>query len=175
MIRRESFALLIALISACVTEVAEPVHDPVDDAGTPSVRRSEPPWTPEDVACVIGSRSNGGDGLARGALYDEWSCDWSGERRYLFTPCSSANHCGPGHRCDWERGRCIVGQDCHPSDEFQPNRADPNRRGWNCELENGRPGVCLNVDNCIPICDVDADCPGVPCIAIGAYRLCKII
>jgi hypothetical protein len=35
--------------------------------------------------------------------------------------------------------------------------------------------VCLNIDNCIPICTSDADCPGVPCISIGAYRLCRII
>jgi hypothetical protein len=69
--------------ASAVAEVAGPTQDPAGDAGQPPVKRSEPPWTPEDVACVIGFRSNGGDGLELGALYDEWSCDWSGERRYL--------------------------------------------------------------------------------------------
>lgn len=171
--RRTGALILLALSTACVAEVAKPTQGADVDAGRSPAKRSEAPWTPEDVACVIGSRSNGDDGLERGALYDEWSCDWSGERRYLFTPCSAAEHCGPGHRCDWERGRCIAGQKCHPSDEFQPELSDPKR--WNCELENGRHGVCLNTNNCIPICAVDADCPGVPCFSIGAYRLCKII
>jgi hypothetical protein len=170
---RQTLALFLALSSACVADVTESTREANHDAEQPPAMRSEPPWTPEDVECVIGSRSNGGDGLERGALYDEWSCDWSGERRYLFTPCSAAEHCGPGQRCDWERGRCIVGQKCRLTDEFQPDKSDPNR--WNCELANGRHGICLNTDNCIPICNTDNDCPGVECMAIGAYRLCKII
>lgn len=170
MINRRYLPLLLAL-AAC-SEPAEAVTQRVDDAGAPTMRR-EAPWTPEEAECIVGSKSLGGDGFERGALYDEWSCDWQGQRRYLFTPCTSDAQCGEGGHCNTERGRCGARTSCSQTDAFQPNSFYPER--WNCELDNGMHGVCLSTNNCIPLCRTDIDCPGVPCLPIGAYRLCEIL
>lgn len=167
---------LIIFLAACAergdSREQIPAKPSSDGAGAAAMR-TEPPWTPEGVECIIGSRSLGEDGFQRGAQYDEWSCDWMGERRYLFTPCSSDQQCGEGGHCNTERGRCGARTTCLQTDVLQPNAFDPNR--WNCELSNGAHGICLSRDNCVPLCKTDLDCPGVPCFAIGAYRLCKIL
>jgi hypothetical protein len=171
-------ALAIMFCVACdlgASDSREPdggVRPAHDDAGHVLPMR-EAPWTPEEVECIPGSRSNGGDGFARGELYDDWSCDPTGGRRYLFTPCTEDAHCGPGGRCNKEQARCPPKVPCDLTDEFRPSGSDPDR--WNCEFGNSRHGVCLNTNLCIPLCKTDLDCPGVPCITLGAYSLCEII
>jgi hypothetical protein len=124
-------------------------------------------------ACDVGARSLGNDGLPQGTVYDEWSCDENCRRLYLYTPCSSDSQCGAGGWCNTDRGRCGRLTKCQPGDPFTPNDTSPQR--YNCELPNGRHGVCLSADNCIPLCATAYDCPDVGCLVIGAYSLCEIL
>lgn len=125
-------------------------------------------------ACDIGARSAGNDGLPSGTVYDRWSCDeHTCKRRYVYTPCTADSQCGPGGKCGTQQGRCSGGVKCQPSDPFTPNDTAADR--YNCVLPNGNHGVCLDTDNCLPICVTDNDCPGVDCLAIGTYTLCKIL
>jgi hypothetical protein len=74
--------------------------------------------------CELGARSTGGDGLAPGTVYDEWSCDESCNRRYVYTSCSSNLDCGGGG------SMCFDSQCTPPCDSgapFMPNNTDPRR------------------------------------------------
>lgn len=172
--------LIVAALAGCFQ--AEPpcrVHfSSVTTVGDPSAQ-CEPVTCGNGVvdpgeACDIGAESNGNDGLAAGTTYDEWNCDVSCRRLRVFTPCSAGCDSGDAY-CD--AANTEAASMCHPKctwDRAFSNLPGPADR-HDCSFSNGRVGLCLATDNCIPVCDSDADCPnGKPCIMIGSSKLCNM-
>lgn len=126
----------------------------------------------QDEACDIGGRSDGRDGLVEGSIYDSWNCDTSCRRRHVLTPCSGG--CDPdAPYCDPASSTAVCEVKCTFDPKFS-NLPEPATR-HNCTFPNGRQGLCVGPDSCIPVCDTDADCPtGKQCFAIGTARLCKL-
>lgn len=121
--------------------------------------------------CEIGAQSDGRDGLAAGTIYDSWNCDTSCHRRRVLTPCSGG--CEPNAAyCDPSSSTAVCGVKCTFDSAFANAPSPPTRH--NCTFSNGKFGLCVGPDSCIPVCDTDADCPtGKPCVMVGTARLCN--
>lgn len=93
------------------------------------------------------------------------------------------NACGgcgsvPDETCNGRDDDCnkYIDEDCGGRCETSapplPNSTDPSR--YNCTSADGRRGLCVSQDNCIPTCKSDSDCPQVSCVPWGDVRLCDI-
>lgn len=104
--------------------------------------------------CDIGAPKRAGHNLSS-ATYDEYSCDRTCRRLYIFTPCTvdsgqvNSSECGGNGRCTGEA--CLTNAGCNSVPENGPLQST-------CRFGNGRAGVCYG-NACFLTCNSPSECP----------------